>query len=126
MLLFALIPLLLLVVGLVPLSILIFLVRGRGKIKMDRKKISGSIGALLINKTITISNHSITEVGIGNPAANIQATTPLIPNNITSCVVKSSERDVPLTWSSGSAINNQVAGLVMNHLEHIGIDLPTE
>ncbi|MDB4422956.1 hypothetical protein N9276_00090 [Rhodopirellula sp.] len=126
MLLFALIPLLLLVVGLVPLSILIFLVRGRVKIKMNREKISGSIGALLIHKTITISNHSITEVGIGNPAANIQATTPLIPNNITSCVVKSSERDVPLTWSSDSALNHQVAGLVMNHLEHIGIDLPTE
>ena len=54
----------LLVVGLVPLSILIFLVRGRAKIKMDREHLSGSIGALLINKTITISNHSIT--GCGN------------------------------------------------------------
>ncbi|MDA8967760.1 hypothetical protein N9F76_00555 [bacterium] len=125
MLLFAIIPLVFLVVGLVPLSILIFLVRGRAKIKMDRQQLSGSIGALLINKTITISNHSIKDVGIGNPAVSIRSTTSLV-SNTTSCIVKSSERDMPLTWSSDSVLNQQVAGLVKNHLEHIGIDLPTE
>ena len=125
-LLFALIPLLFLAVGLVPLSILIFLLRGRVKFNMDHEQLSGSIGALLIRKTVRISTHSIQDLGIGNSAFNIQATTPSLSSGMTSCMVKSSERDMPLTWSSDSTLNHQVAGLVRNHLEHIGIDLPTE
>lgn len=123
---FALIPLVLLIVGLVPLSILVFLTRGRARIKIDRERLSASIGALLLHKTFTVSNHSIEDVGIGTSTGNARSPDPLLANNIASCVVQSFERNMPLTWSSDNALNYQVAGLVRNHLEYLGIDLPSD
>ena len=123
---FALIPALLLIIGLLPLSILVFLLRGRVRIRIDREELSGSIGALLLHKTALISNHSIQDVGIDHLLDNGQVPKPMFSNKIASCVVKSSERNMLLTWSSDSSLNHQVAGLVRNHLEHIGINLNTD
>jgi len=125
---FALIPALLLIIGLLPLSILVFLLRGRVRMRIDREGLSGSIGALLLHKTASISNHSIQDVGIGHLlyARSGEVPKPMFSNKIASCVVKSSERNMALTWSSDSSLNHQVAGLVRNHLEHIGINLNTD
>lgn len=109
---FALIPLLLVVLGLAPLSILVFLIQGRAKIKIDHERITGSIGALLLHKTITIPTRSILDVGIGKPTFKTPMTTLLVSNKAVSCMVNSSERDIPLTLSSNSTLNDQVAGLV--------------
>lgn len=123
---FALIPAVLLIIGLLPLSILVFLLRGRVKIRIDREGLSGSIGALLLHKTVSISNHSIQDVGISQLLGNGQVANPMFSNKIASCVVISSERNMPLTWSSDSSLNQQVAGVVRNHLEYIGINLNTD
>ena len=123
---FALIPLLFVLVGLLPLSILVFLIQGRAKIKIDHERITGSIGALLLHKTITIPTRSILDVGIGKPAFKMPMTTLLASNKAVSCIVNSSERDIPLTLSSNSTLNDQVAGLVRGHLKFVGIDLPHE
>ncbi len=123
---FALIPLLLILIGLVPLSILVFLIQGRAKIKIDHERITGSIGALLLHKTITIPTRSILDVGIGKPAFKTPMTTLLVSNKAVSCIINSSERDIPLTLSSNSTLNDQVAGLVRGHLKFVGIDLPHE
>lgn len=123
---FALIPLVTFMVGLIPLSVLVFMIRGRAKIKIDREQLSGSIGALLLWKTVKISNHSIKDVGISQPLANPREAKSSFSTEVASCLVKSSERDMPLTSSSDAALNYQVAGLVRNHLQHVGIDLPSD
>lgn len=87
---------------------------------------NGSIGALLLHKTVTIPTRSILDVGIGKPTFKTPMTTLLVSNKAVSCMVNSSERDIPLTLSSNSTLNDQVAGLVRWHLKFVGIDLPNE
>ena len=106
---FTLIPLLIVPLGLATINILVFLIQARAKIKIDHEQITGSIGALLLHKTINIPTRSILDIGIGKPAFKVPMTTLLVSNKAVSCMVNSSERDIPLTLSSNSTLNDQVA-----------------
>ena len=123
---FAFIPVVAFLVGLLPLSVLVSLFRGRGRIKIDRERFSGSLRALVLQKTVSVSSHSIEDVGISTSAVNTRSKNPLPTHKTGSCVVKSSERNMLLTYSSDSSLNYQLAGLVRNHLEHIGINLNSD
>jgi len=113
-------------VGLIPLSVLIFKMQGRATIKMDREQLSRSIIALDLSKTARISNHSIKDMGISQPLAKSREANPSFSTEVASCLVKSSEREMPLTSVTDAALNYQVARLVRNHLERVGIGLPSD
>jgi len=115
-------------VGLMPLGMLLGLFFGRARLQMRREEITGSIGFWFLRKKKTISTESVSDVGLSSTSVKHNDEIRTIGRfaGLKGCTIKSSEFNMPLTFSSDAQFNEQVAGLARFQLERLGVKLAND
>ena len=110
--------------GLMPLSILLAMFFGGARIQIDQANLTGSIGWWILRKKKRFPLSSLRDVGIGlalnGYKRNGRRQTPF---QQAGAVLDAAEMKLPLTISSDSQFNREVAGLVRYQLERLGVQL---
>jgi hypothetical protein len=114
--------------GLMPLGALLSLFLGRAAITISREKVTGSIGVLFLRKKKSISTESITDLGLAPTTISSrhrgrQRSLSSV-SGYASCVLESSESNMPLSVSAEQSFNQQIAGLARFQLDRLGVELP--
>lgn len=128
-LLFLIVPLAMCFSGLVPLLMCLAIWKGRVTISIDRDRFDPRLHVGPFGKSFGIATASILDVGIGT-GERTAVDVPVRGQRKRSlsewpvCVVLSTERSMPVGYSSDAELNEQLAGLIRYQLRQVGHELP--
>lgn len=127
-LLFVIVPLVMCFLGLGPLLICLAVWKGRVTISIDRDQFVPRLHVGPIGKSFPIATDSILDVGIGTGQKS-PTDVPIRGRRMgtigggAACVVLSTERSMPVSFSSEAQFNEQLAGLIRYQLRQVGHEL---